>query len=117
MPFTRTHFFNVVHRPQRSEPPVGEQHEGVTDIYFVLGGNGTVTVGGEMPDRRAVADRPGEFLGPIRGGRDYAVRAGDVLSIPPNVAHASSGGAEGLTYMLLKVNVGLYPWSLVSGAR
>ena len=27
----------------------------------------------------------------------------------PNVAYASSGGAEGLTYMLLKVNVGLYP--------
>ena len=66
--------------PDRPPTGVGEH------IDFVLGGNGIVTVGGEMPGRRTVADRPGEYLGPIRGGRDYAVHAGDVLSNRPERA-------------------------------
>jgi len=117
LPFTRTHFFNVVHRPPATGAPTAEQHAGVTDIYIVLGGSGTLTLGGEIEDRREVASRPGEYLGRLRGGQDYRVAAGDIVSVPPGTPHASSGDQGGLTYMLLKVNVGLYPWSLVSGAR
>lgn len=117
LPFTRTHFFNVVHRPQADGPPTAEQHAGVTDIYVVVGGSGTLTLGGEIEDRREVRNRPGEYLGRLRGGREYRLAAGDIVSVPPGTPHASSGDAGGLTYMLLKVNVGLYPWSLVSGAR
>jgi hypothetical protein len=35
-----------------------EQHEGVTDVYLVVAGTGTVFLGGEMIDKRVA--RPGE---------------------------------------------------------
>ena len=113
---TRTHSFVMVHRSQpqtASQAPSAEQHEGVTDIYFVVGGSGTVTVGGDIENRRIA--RPGEFLGPIRGGKAFTLQAGDILDIPPNMPHATVADAGGMTYVLMKVNVGLYPWSLVNG--
>jgi len=116
LPFTRTHFFNVVHRPASAQP-TAEQHEGVTDVYFIIGGSGTVTLGGEIENRTTSPTLPGEHYGQITGGETYRVQAGDVLAVPPNVPHASSGEEGGLTYMLLKINVGLYPWSLVAGAQ
>jgi mannose-6-phosphate isomerase-like protein (cupin superfamily) len=118
LPMMRTHYFDVVHRPQLSQPPTAEQHEGVTDLYVILGGTGTLTVGGEIENRQPLANRPGEYTGrPIRGGRSYKVKAGDIVDVPPNTPHASQGDAGGLTYMLVKINVGLYPWSLVSGTQ
>jgi mannose-6-phosphate isomerase-like protein (cupin superfamily) len=118
LPMTRTHMFDVVYRPHLSGTPNAEQHEGVTDLYFVLGGAGTLTVGGEIEDRKMVANRPGEYTGgAIKGGRSFRLKTGDIVDVPPNTPHASQGDEGGLTYMLIKVNVGLYPWSLVSGAQ
>ena len=118
LPIMRTHMFDVVHRPQQSQPPTAEQHEGVTDLYIILGGAGTLTVGGEIENRQPIPNRPGEYTGrPIKGGRVLHVKAGDVVDVPPNTPHASQGEAGGLTYMMVKINVGLYPWSLVSGSN
>ena len=55
---TRTHSYIMVHRGGQAKP-TPEQHEGVTDVYFVTGGSGSVLVGGEIPNRRTV--RPGEY--------------------------------------------------------
>ena len=113
---TRTHSFILLHRPQLATPttqPNAEQHEGATDVYIVMGGSGTVTVGGEIENKRY--SRPGEFTGPIKGGKAFKLQAGDVLDIPPNMAHATVPDAGGMTYILMKVNVGLYPWSLING--
>jgi mannose-6-phosphate isomerase-like protein (cupin superfamily) len=110
---TRTHSYIMVHRGG-SAPPNPEQHEGATDVYFVVGGSGTVVVGGQIPNRRTV--RPGEYAGdPITGGREFKLAAGDILNIPPNVPHATMADAGGMTYVLMKINVGLYPWSLING--
>ncbi len=118
LPMMRTHMFDVVHRPELTRPATPEQHEGVTDIYVILGGSGTLTVGGEIENRQSLPNRPGEYTGqPIKGGRSFAVKAGDIVDVPANTPHASQGNAGGLTYMLVKINVGLYPWSLVSGAQ
>jgi mannose-6-phosphate isomerase-like protein (cupin superfamily) len=118
LPITRTHSFDIVHRPQPKQPPTPEQHEGVTDFYVILGGSGTLVVGGEIENRRVIPNRPGEYTGqPIKGGRSIKVKAGDLVSIPPNTPHSSEGDAGGVTYMLMKINVGMYPWSLVSGTN
>ena len=86
----------------------------MTDVYFVTGGSGSVVVGGEIPNRRTV--RPGEYSGdPITGGQTFKLEAGDILNIPPNAPHATMADAGGMTYVLMKINVGLYPWSLVNG--
>src|SRR5262245_27861798 len=113
---TRTHSFILMHRPEIKTPtpnPNSEQHEGVTDIYIVMAGGGTVTVGGNIDTKRM--SRPGAYTGTISGGKAFKLQAGDVLDIPPNMPHATVPDAGGMTYILMKVNVGLYPWSLING--
>ena len=46
------------------------------------------------------------------GGENIKVKPGDLLTIPPNTPHWAQPDPGGLTYVLLKVNVGLYPWPL-----
>jgi mannose-6-phosphate isomerase-like protein (cupin superfamily) len=113
---TRTHSFILMHRPElrnRTQAPNAEQHEGATDVYVVVAGSGTVTVGGVIDNKRI--GRPGEYTGPINGGKPFKLQAGDILDIPPNMPHATVPDAGGMTYVLMKVNVGLYPWSLING--
>jgi mannose-6-phosphate isomerase-like protein (cupin superfamily) len=113
---TRTHSFILMHRPELrsvNQAPNAEQHEGATDVYFVVAGSGTVTVGGELESKRI--SRPGEYTGPIKGGKPFKLQAGDILDIPANMPHATVPDAGGMTYVLMKVNVGLYPWSLING--
>ena len=113
---TRTHSFILLHRPElksAGQAPNAEQHEGAADVYFVVAGSGTVTVGGDIDTKRI--SRPGEFTGPIRGGKPFKLAAGDVLNIPANMPHGTAPDAGGMTYVLMKVNVGLYPWSLING--
>jgi len=112
-PFTRTHIYNLMHRvpTPAGQPALGEQHDGVTDLYIVIAGSGMTTVGGEIPEKKS--SNPGEYTGIIKGGETFPLKAGDILEIPPSVPHATSTGPEGMTYMMVKINVGLYPWSIV----
>ena len=74
---TRNYSYIMVHRaPNAAQPtpkPAAELHEGVTDVYYVVGGTGTVYVGGEMRNRRT--SRPGEVLR-SDGGRQAVQAAG-----------------------------------------
>jgi mannose-6-phosphate isomerase-like protein (cupin superfamily) len=113
---TRTHSYILLHRTvarNATQAPSAEQHEGATDVYIVVAGGGTVTVGGEIDNRRI--SRPGEYQGPIKGGKQFKLKAGDILNIPPNTPHATVPDPGGMTYVLQKINVGLYPWSLING--
>lgn len=107
---TRTHTASVIHREATD---AAEQHEGVSDFWIVESGEGTLAVGGEIVDRRELV--AGEYRGPsIRGGEKFKLAPGDHVNIPPNTPHQmllESGQA--ITYTIVKVNVGLYPWSLV----
>jgi mannose-6-phosphate isomerase-like protein (cupin superfamily) len=100
----------------------GAIHEGVTDIYVIVAGSGRVSVGGELQNKvnRPVAEgsslrHPGEYIGqPLVGGQVSQVKPGDVVNIPPGVAHWARPDKNGLTYLLLKVNVGIYPWTNIA---
>ena len=50
-------------------------HKGITEFYFVQDGAGTLVTGGSIVDEV------------IRGGVERAVKAGDVIFIPPGVPH------------------------------
>ena len=119
LPITHTHLFNFVGRfSVPNMVPRAEFHEGVSDIYFIVAGSGTITIGGELEGRVQLSNMPGEYQGSaVREGRDYRVKAGDVLNIPPATAHLTHPDPGGLSYMLLKVNVGMYPWNIVAGAQ
>jgi mannose-6-phosphate isomerase-like protein (cupin superfamily) len=113
LPMTRTHGYTAGYRTGK-EPPSAEQHEGVTDVYFVMGGTATMTTGGELVGKRILID--GEYRGTsIQGGESHHLKAGDVLLVPPNLPHSAQADAGGFSYLLLKINVGLYPWPIVAG--
>ena len=57
---------------------------------------------------------PGEYRGqPIVGGQTFKVKAGDWLVIPPDAPHQPKPDPGGFSYMIMKINVGMYPWNLV----
>jgi mannose-6-phosphate isomerase-like protein (cupin superfamily) len=116
IPATRTHAWNFLYRQMgtNGEPPGVEFHEGNTDLYFIVAGTGTLMTGGEIVRKEAIPGRPGEYRGPsIRNGRGYTVKAGDVINMPPSTPHQSLPDPGGFSYLLVKVNVGMYPWSIV----
>ena len=71
--------------------------------------------GGTIENRRQVADKPGEEQGTlIASGAPLRVKAGDVINMPPSTPHQSIPDPGGFSYMLVKVNTGVYPWSLIA---
>ncbi|HEV2387898.1 MAG TPA: hypothetical protein VGS20_11650 [Candidatus Acidoferrales bacterium] len=98
-----------------------EQHEGVSDFYVIIGGSGKILVDGVIANRqyrRASGPDslllPGEFVGqPVENATVYTVKPGDWLNIPPNTPHWQQPDPNaGMSYLLLKINIGLYPGSL-----
>ena len=113
LPMTRTHGYTVGYRTGK-EPPSAEQHEGVTDVYFVMGGSATMVTGGEIVGRQKLTE--GEYRGTsVQGGDTYRLKTGDVMLVPPNAPHSAQADSGGFSYLLLKINVGLYPWPIVAG--
>src|SRR6267142_1361413 len=95
-----------------------EMHAGAYDFYVITGGTGEMIVGGKIANRQNLMDKdgpvPGEYRGqPIIGGPKFKVRAGDWLLIPPDQPHQPKPDAGGFSYVIMKINVGIYPWSLV----
>ena len=95
-----------------------EQHAGAYDFYVITGGTGEMIVGGKIANRQNLVDKdgviPGEYRGqPIVGGQTFKVKAGDCLLIPPDTPHQPKPDAGGFSYVIMKINVGVYPWSLV----
>ena len=116
IPATRTHAYNFLHRitGKNGQPPGVEFHTGNTDIYLVVGGSATLMTEGEIENREPIPSRPGEERGTlIKNGRGYKMQRGDVVNMPPQVPHQSLPDPGGFTYMLIKVNTGTYPWSLI----
>jgi mannose-6-phosphate isomerase-like protein (cupin superfamily) len=95
-----------------------EMHAGAYDFYVFTSGTGEMVLGGKIANRQNLMDKdgpvPGEYRGqPITGGQTFKVKAGDWLLIPPDTPHQPKPDAGGFSYFIMKINVGVYPWSLV----
>jgi mannose-6-phosphate isomerase-like protein (cupin superfamily) len=95
-----------------------EMHAGAYDFYVITGGTGEMIVGGKIANRQNLMDKdgpvPGEYRGqPIIGGQTFKVKEGDCLLIPPDTPHQPKPDAGGFSYVIMKINVGVYPWSLI----
>lgn len=79
---------NLLHRSV--EPAT--VHGDLADLYFVQQGSGTLESGGTVIDPKP-GGRAGDVTGSgIRGGTTQVISKGDVVFIPPGVAHRFSGG-------------------------
>jgi mannose-6-phosphate isomerase-like protein (cupin superfamily) len=95
----QTHKVMMAHREQPGTP---ELHKAETDVFVIESGGGVLQVGGEIVDRK---DSPAGATGSsITGGEKHTMAVGDVINIPPNVAHnwlLTPG--QSVTYFIVKV--------------
>ena len=77
------HKFEIL---RRDGSGAGELHQNWTDVFVVQGGEATILYGGSIEDAKDTGN--GEIRGPRHvGGKSQKVAAGDVLVMPPGVAH------------------------------
>jgi len=77
------HKFEIL---RRDGSGAGELHQNWTDIFVVQGGEATILYGGSIEDAKDTGN--GEIRGPRHvGGKSQKVGTGDVLVMPPGVAH------------------------------
>ena len=126
---TRNFSMFMLYRMHREQPVLSltkvnsvwddaEQHAGAYDFYVFTGGTGEMIVGGQIANRQNLMDKdgpvPGEYRGqPVVGGQTFKVQAGDWLLIPPDTPHQPKPDSGGFSYFIMKINVGVYPWSLI----
>lgn len=126
---TRNFSMFMLYRMHREQPVLSltkvnsvwddaEMHAGAYDFYVITGGTGEMVVGGKIANRQNLMDKdgpvPGEYRGqPIIDGQTFKVKAGDWLLIPPDTPHQPKPDPGGFSYFIMKINVGVYPWSLV----
>jgi mannose-6-phosphate isomerase-like protein (cupin superfamily) len=97
---TAEHTVLISHRESVGNKP--ELHHAETDIMFVRSGGGILQIGGEIVDRKENA--AGATGSSMRGATDYTVVPGDVINIPPNVAHNwILQPGQNVTYFVVKV--------------
>ena len=77
------HKFEIL---RRDGSGAGELHQNWTDVFVVQGGEATILYGGTIEEAKDTGN--GEIRGPRHvGGKSQKVSTGDVLVMPPGVAH------------------------------
>lgn len=88
-------------------------HSDITEIYYVLSGAGTFVTGGSMTNPTMAAPEGNTvkvLVGPsrtgsgIEGGQSRRIGPGDVIIVPPGVAHWFSAIEQDLDYLVFRVD-------------
>jgi mannose-6-phosphate isomerase-like protein (cupin superfamily) len=80
----------------------GEIHDASDDVYYVLEGTATLTLGGKLASPKEV--EPGEWRGPrIEGGQNFDVKKGDLIVVPRGTPHLRSTVGKDFAMILIKV--------------
>jgi quercetin dioxygenase-like cupin family protein len=89
-------------------PPGPELHQpepsSVREIFVVLSGAATLTLGGELIDWKVYQGDPAEVRSPnMKGGSTRTIATGDVVSVPRGTVHQVKTGVGHIHYMVIKV--------------
>lgn len=83
-------------------PAAAELHDASDDVYYVLDGSATLTLGGKLEDPREI--EPGEWRSPkIIGGQDVEISKGALIIVPRGTPHQRSTAGKDFTMILIKV--------------
>jgi mannose-6-phosphate isomerase-like protein (cupin superfamily) len=92
----------AVQHEQNIKPAMAELHDASDDVYYVLSGSATLTLGGALDTPKEV--EPGEWRGPkIAGGQLVNIRQGDLIVVPRGTPHQRSTADQNFTMILIKV--------------
>lgn len=79
-----------------------ELHDASDDVYYVVEGSATLTLGGRLDAPKEV--EPGEWRSPhIVGGQTFEVSKGDLIVVPRGTPHQRSTAGKDFTMILIKV--------------
>ena len=79
-----------------------EIHDASDDVYYVLEGTATLTLGGKLESPKEV--EPGEWRGPrIEGGQNFDVKKGDLVIVPRGTPHMRSTVGKDFAMILIIV--------------
>ena len=79
-----------------------EIHDASDDVYYVLEGTATLTLGGKLEAPKEI--EPGEWRGPrIEGGQNVDVKKGDLIVVPRGTPHMRSTVGKDFAMILIKV--------------
>ena len=89
----------IVARRRQAGPNNASVHEGVSEIYNIIGGAGTFVTGGAITD-------PEDRTAGITGGVATRVEAGDFVILPPGTPHWFSEIEGSITYVETRFAIG-----------
>jgi mannose-6-phosphate isomerase-like protein (cupin superfamily) len=79
-----------------------EVHDASDDVYYVLEGEATLTLGGRL-DAPTEA-QPGEWRSPrIVGGETFVISKGDLVVVPRGTPHQRTSGGKEFSMILIKI--------------
>lgn len=91
----------VQHEKERAGADA-EVHDASDDVYYVLEGSATLTLGGRLDSPREA--EPGEWRSPrIVGGKTVEVKKGDLIIVPRGTPHQRSTAGKDFSMILIKV--------------
>ena len=92
----------AVQHEKNTSAASAEVHDASDDVYYVLEGTATLTLGGTLDSPKEV--EPGEWRGPkIIGGQKVDIAKGDVVIVPRGTPHHRSTLSQDFTMLLIKV--------------
>jgi mannose-6-phosphate isomerase-like protein (cupin superfamily) len=92
----------AVQHDKDKPPAAAELHDNSDDVYYVLDGTATLTLGGKL-DAPKETD-PGEWRAPkIVGGQQIEISKGDLIIVPRGTPHQRSTAGKDFTMILIKV--------------
>ena len=103
----------VLHRSAKPAQQGAIDHAQVTEVYHIIDGSGTFVTGGTIANARQVpADNvintilvgPSTTGAAIQGGQSRKVGPGDVIIVPPGVAHWFSSVDADMNYLVIRVD-------------
>jgi mannose-6-phosphate isomerase-like protein (cupin superfamily) len=103
----------LVHRTKTAgrEADPALAHSQITEVYYIISGNGTLVTGGTLEDAKNVGPATVEVVGPssagpkILNGKSRQVGPGDMIIIPANTPHTFSEiTTDQIVYMVVRVD-------------
>lgn len=92
----------AVQHEKNKAAAAGEVHDASDDVYYVLEGAATLTLGGKLEAPREV--EPGEWRGPrIVGGQNVEITKGDLIVVPRGTPHMRSTVGKDFSMILIKI--------------
>jgi mannose-6-phosphate isomerase-like protein (cupin superfamily) len=77
-----------------------ELHDASDDVYYVLEGTATLTLGGSLDSPKEI--EPGEWRSPkINGGQTFQITKGDLIVVPRGTPHQRTG--KDFSMILIKI--------------